>query len=68
MTLRTTSWTPPENGALFVVAGASGTGKTTLVKEALASVPGLEFSVSATTRPIRTGEVDGKDYLFLDRT
>ena len=68
MTLRTTSWTPPENGALFVVAGASGTGKTTLVKHALESVPGLEFSVSATTRPIRAGETDGKDYLFLDRT
>ena len=67
MTLRTTSWTPPESGALFVVAGASGTGKTTLVKHALASVPGLEFSVSATTRPIRDGEIDGKDYLFLDR-
>lgn len=68
MTLRTTSWTPPENGALFVVAGASGTGKTTLVKHALESVPGLEFSVSATTRPIRAGETDGRDYLFLDRT
>ena len=67
MTLRTTSWTPPERGALFVVAGASGTGKTTLVKAALAAVPGLQFSVSATTRPIRPGEVNGQDYWFLTR-
>ena len=67
MTLHTTSWTPPEQGALFVVAGASGTGKTTLVKEALDAIPGLKFSVSATTRPIRPGEKDGTDYWFLTR-
>ena len=54
-------------GALFVVTGASGTGKTTLVREALASIPGLHFSVSATTRPMRQGEQDGVDYHFLDR-
>ena len=67
MSLRTTAWTAPEQGALFVVTGASGTGKTTLVKEALASIPGLNFSVSATTRPIRGGEQDGVDYHFLTR-
>jgi len=54
-------------GALFVVTGASGTGKTTLVKEALRAVPRLEYSVSVTTRPARPGEVDGQDYRFLDR-
>jgi guanylate kinase len=67
LSLCTTTWTAPERGALFVVTGASGTGKTTLVREALQTVPGLCFSVSATTRPIRKGEVDGVDYHFLDR-
>ena len=67
MGLDTTTWKKPEKGALFVVTGASGTGKTTLVRQALKDIPGLRFSVSATTRPIRNGEVDGVDYHFLDR-
>ena len=67
MSLNTHTWTSPEHGALFVVTGASGTGKTTLVRQALATLPGLQFSVSATTRPIRAGEKDGTDYHFLDR-
>jgi guanylate kinase len=66
MSLNTHAWTSPEQGALFVVTGASGTGKTTLVRQALTTVPGLRFSVSATTRPIRRGEQDGADYHFLD--
>ncbi len=66
MSLNTHAWTSPEQGALFVVTGASGTGKTTLVRQALTTVPGLRFSVSATTRPIRAGEKDGTDYHFLD--
>ncbi|MCB9794141.1 MAG: guanylate kinase [Alphaproteobacteria bacterium] len=61
------TWTRPDRGALFVVTGASGTGKTTLVKEALAVVPGIQWSVSATTRAPRRGEVDGRDYHFLTR-
>ena len=65
--MNTLSWTQPDCGALFVVTGASGTGKTTLVRKALDNVPGLKFSVSATTRPIRPGEKDGVDYHFLDR-
>jgi guanylate kinase len=67
VSLNTTTWTAPGQGALFVVTGASGTGKTTLVRKALASIPGLAFSVSVTTRPIREGEKDGVDYHFLDR-
>ena len=67
MSLNTTAWTPPTHGALFVVTGASGSGKTTLVKRALKAIPGLNFSVSATTRPIRPGEQDGVDYQFLNR-
>jgi len=58
-------WSPPDYGALFVVSGASGTGKTTLLRAALDRVPGLEFSVSATTRAPRRGERDGVDYHFV---
>jgi guanylate kinase len=67
VSLNTEHWSEPDRGALFVVTGASGTGKTTLVQAALSNVPGLRFSVSATTRPIRTGETDGVDYQFMDR-
>ncbi|MCK6521456.1 guanylate kinase [Myxococcota bacterium] len=63
LTLRT--WRRPDQGALFVVTGASGTGKTTLVRAALAAVPGIAWSVSATTRAPRVGEVDGVDYHFV---
>lgn len=59
-------WHAPDRGALFVVTGASGTGKTTLVKAAIEAVPELEFSVSATTRGMREGEIDGVDYHFVD--
>jgi guanylate kinase len=65
LSLNLDAWTRPDRGALFVVTGASGTGKTTLVKEALATFDGLSFSCSATTRAARTGEVDGRDYHFV---
>ncbi len=61
-------WQAPDAGVLFVVSGASGTGKTTLLHELFARVPGLAFSVSVTTRPPRPGEVDGVHYRFVDRT
>ena len=64
MPLHFDSWTPPSHGALFVITGSSGTGKTTLVQAALRQIPNLCFSVSATTRPIRSGEQDGVDYHF----
>ncbi len=52
---------------LLVFAAPSGAGKTTIVKHLLQKFPQqLAFSVSATTRPIREGEVDGKDYYFID--
>ena len=54
-------------GRILVVSGASGTGKTTLVKRLLAQDTELAWSVSATTRRPRPGEVDGKDYRFLSR-
>ena len=55
----------PDTGVLFVVTGPSGVGKSTLIKGLMDRVPGLEFSVSATTRAPRDGEVDGRDYHFL---
>jgi len=67
MSLTFRHWPRPTRGALFVVTGASGTGKTTLVKEALATIPDLSYSVSATTRAPRVGEVDGRDYNFVSR-
>jgi len=51
---------------VFVVTGPSGAGKGTLIRELLARVPALEVAVSATTRPQRPGEVDGREYWFLD--
>ncbi len=49
----------------FVITGPSGVGKGTLISELRRRVPGLELSVSATTRPPRQGEVAGGDYHFL---
>ena len=54
-------------GRLIVVSGPSGAGKSSLIREALAAVPELAYSVSATTRPARPGEVDGEHYVFLTR-
>jgi guanylate kinase len=54
-------------GKLIVISAPSGCGKTTIAKAILEEHPAMLFSVSATTRPIRSGEVDGKDYFFLTR-
>ncbi|MDP9412433.1 MAG: guanylate kinase [Actinomycetota bacterium] len=54
-------------GRLIVVSGPSGAGKSTLIRAALDAVPQLAYSVSATTRAPRPGEVDGRDYVFLSR-
>jgi guanylate kinase len=50
---------------VFVITGPSGVGKGTLIARLLERVPNLELSVSATTRPPREGELDGRDYHFL---
>ncbi len=55
-------------GLMFVLSSPSGAGKTTLSRLLIANITGLSMSVSATTRPMRPGEVDGRDYLFVDRT
>jgi guanylate kinase len=51
---------------VFVITGPSGVGKGTLIARLLERVPDLELSVSATTREPREGEVDGRDYRFLE--
>ena len=49
----------------IIFSAPSGSGKTTIVKHILQTFPNIKFSVSATTRPIRPGEADGKDYHFI---
>ncbi|MCC6395694.1 MAG: guanylate kinase [Bacteroidetes bacterium] len=52
-------------GKLIVISAPSGSGKTTIAREMLSRNSSLRFSVSATTRGMRRGEVDGEDYFFL---
>jgi guanylate kinase len=54
-------------GLLFVLSSPSGAGKTTLSRPLIASMPGLKMSISVTTRKKRPGEVDGRDYLFVEK-
>jgi guanylate kinase len=51
-------------GLLLILSSPSGAGKSTLARRLMAWDPGIRFSVSATTRPPRPGEVEGRDYLF----
>lgn len=51
---------------ILLITGPSGAGKGTVIKGLLAREPRLAFSVSSTTRPRREGEVDGRDYDFVD--
>lgn len=53
-------------GLMLVLSSPSGAGKTTLSRRLIKSRPGLKMSVSVTTRPKRPGEVEGRDYLFVD--
>lgn len=52
-------------GKVIIVSAPSGAGKTSIVRHLLEQVPELKFSISATTRPKRDYEIDGKDYYFL---
>ena len=56
-----------EEGKLVVISGPSGAGKSTIASE-VRKRTGADFSVSATTRPARQGEIDGREYHFVDRT
>lgn len=61
------SKTAVRRGRLVVLAGPSAVGKSSVVRELRTRLPELVFSVSATTRDPRPGEVDGKDYRFASR-
>jgi len=54
-------------GVLYVVSSPSGGGKGTLIRRVLEVVPDLSYSVSYTTRAPRNGEVDGREYFFVNR-
>ena len=54
-------------GLMFILSSPSGTGKTTIARRLLAEDGEIRMSVSVTTRPMRPGEVDGKDYIFTDQ-
>ena len=56
-----------DSGKLLVVSGPSGAGKSTVIRRMMEGRDDLRFSVSATTRPPRAGEADGRDYFFLSR-
>jgi guanylate kinase len=56
----------PHTGNVFVISAPSGTGKSTLTQRLVSSLEGLIFSISTTTRSPREGEVEGKDYFFVD--
>jgi guanylate kinase len=52
---------------IFVISGPSGSGKSTLIKKLISECGDLNFSVSHTTRKKRAGELDGREYYFIDR-
>jgi guanylate kinase len=54
-----------KRGMIFVFSAASGAGKNTLIDHIRRTVPNMVYSISATTRPPRPGEIDGKHYFFL---
>jgi guanylate kinase len=55
-------------GLIFIISAPSGTGKTTLVREIIQKLPGLQFSVSFTTRLPRPNEKEGEDYHFVSHS
>jgi guanylate kinase len=55
-------------GLIFIISAPSGTGKTTLVREVIQQLPGLQFSVSFTTRLPRPDEREGEDYHFVSHS
>ena len=59
--------TETRRGLLIILSSPSGAGKSTLARRLMEWDPGISFSVSATTRPPRPGEIDGREYHFRDR-
>lgn len=54
-------------GRLVIISGPSGSGKDTILKEALKALPEIKFSISSITRPMREGEVEGEKYNFISK-
>lgn len=54
-------------GNLIIISSPSGGGKGTLIKEVLGSMPDITYSISYTTRPMRSGEQDGREYFFISK-
>jgi guanylate kinase len=67
MSERATQGGIARRGLMLVLSSPSGAGKTTLSRRLLAEDDGVTLSVSVTTRKMRPGEVDGRDYHFIDR-
>jgi guanylate kinase len=59
--------TPAFNPIVYIISAPSGSGKSTLVGKLLDAVPGLDFSISYTTRPPRGSEQNGRQYFFISR-
>ncbi|MFP4036132.1 MAG: guanylate kinase [Desulfobacteraceae bacterium] len=55
------------NGGIYVVSGPSGVGKSSIIREVMALLEGLAYSVSHTSRKPRPGEMDGREYHFVGR-
>ncbi|WP_316014202.1 guanylate kinase [Roseobacter sp. HKCCA0434] len=62
-----TATAPGRTGMLVILSSPSGAGKSTLSRRLLSQDDGISFSISATTRPPRPGEEDGREYYFRDR-
>jgi guanylate kinase len=58
---------PSHKTIVYIISAPSGSGKSTLVNEILKAIPGLDFSISYTTRPSRGSEQNGKQYHFVTR-
>lgn len=58
----------PRRGLMFILSSPSGAGKTTIARRLLEVENNLTMSVSVTTRPMRGGEVEGRDYYFVERS
>lgn len=56
-----------KKGIIFIISAPSGAGKTTLCKDLMLSFPDIKFSISCTTRRMRPGETDGRDYHFISK-